>query len=221
MLSGKPSDSEKPGLAGDIQKLFSQKGTMEGKPTLFKALHLVLSRPGPLAIVFYRASHTLWKHGFHVIAELLWRMSYFLTGADIHPGADIGGGLRITHTSGIVIGKGVVVGRDVNILHGVTLGGSAKDRFGTPFLDGYPRIGDRTEIWAGAKVLGPVQVGNDCQIGANAVLVHDLADGAVYTPGREVISLRQEVAELTQKVADLTKELADLTLPSANDTTER
>ncbi|EQD54514.1 serine O-acetyltransferase, partial [mine drainage metagenome] len=148
-------------------------------------------------------------------------MNYFLTGADIHPGADIGGGLRITHTSGLVIGKGVVIGQDVNILHGVTLGGSAKDRFGTAFSDGYPLVGDRTEIWAGAKVLGPVQVGNDCQIGANAVLVHDLPDGAVYTPGREVASLRQEVADLTQKVADLTQEVASLRSPFDNDTQER
>ena len=86
-------------------------------------------------------------------------MSYLLTGADIHPGAEIGGGLRLTHTAGVVIGRGVRIGSNVTLLHGVTLGGSARGWFDGVYEDGYPDIGDETEIMAGAFVLGPIKVG--------------------------------------------------------------
>jgi serine O-acetyltransferase len=141
-------------------------------------------------------------------AELLWRVSYFLTGADIHPGARIGGGLRLTHTSGVVVGKGVRIGSNVTLLHGVTLGGSAKGWFDGVFEDGFPEIGDGTEIMAGAKVLGPIHVGRGCFIGANAVLARDLPDGEAYTPGRETRELRERVEELTRRVEELERKLA-------------
>src|SRR5205807_5755586 len=167
-----------------------------GKPWPGRALERGLTRPGPMAVAIYRVSHRVWLGGHETAAELLWRINHFLTGADIHPGADIGGGLRLTHTSGVVIGKGVRIGSDVTILHGVTLGGSAKGWFDGSFADGFPEIGDDTEIMAGAKILGPITVGRGCFVGANAVLARDLADGEAYTPGREVSELRQRVQEL-------------------------
>src|SRR5207244_7394702 len=114
-----------------------------------------------------------------------------------------GGGLRLTHTAGLVIGRGVKIGRDVTLLHGVTLGGSARGWFDGTFADGFPEIGDETEIMAGAKVLGPVKVGKRCFIGANAVLARDLPDGQAYTPGREVGELRKRVGEVEARLADL------------------
>ena len=197
--------SSPPGLRGDLARLFSDRGLQEGRPTPGRAFQRALTRPGPLAIVLYRASHRLWIRGLETPAELLWRLSYFLTGADIHPGAEIGGGLRLTHTSGVVIGKGVKIGSDVTLLHGVTLGGSARGWFDGVFADGYPTIGDRTEIMAGAKVLGPITVGRGCFIGANAVLARDLPDGEAYTPGRELSALRRRVEELEREVAELRK----------------
>jgi serine O-acetyltransferase len=190
------------GLRGDIARLFSDRGLEEGRPSLGRALQRVVTRPGPLAIVLYRASHNLWKRGMETPAEVVWRINYFLTGADIHPGAEIGGGLRLTHTSGLVIGRGVRIGSNVTILHGVTLGGSARGWFDGTFPDGYPEIGDETEIMAGAKVLGPIRVGRRCFIGANAVLARDLPDGEAYTPGREVAQLRQRVEELERRLAE-------------------
>jgi serine O-acetyltransferase len=156
-----------------------------------------------MAVAIYRASHWMWARGWESAAEIVWRINFFLTGADIHPGAEIGGGLRLTHTSGVVIGKGVKIGRNVTLLHGVTLGGSAKGWFDGVFADGFPVIGDDTEIMAGAKVLGPITVGRGCFIGANAVLARDLPDGEAYTPGREVAELRGRVRELEQRISEL------------------
>lgn len=191
------------GLKGDLARLFSKRGLHEGKPSFARALERVVTRPGPMAVALYRLSHELWEKGLETPAEVLWRLNLFFTGADIHPGAYIGGGLRLTHTSGVVIGKGVVIGSNVTLLHGVTMGGSARGWFDGVFKDGYPTVGDGTEIMAGACVLGPIQVGKGCFIGANAVLARDLADGEAYTPGRQVKELKAKVADLEARIADL------------------
>jgi serine acetyltransferase len=192
--------SDEKGLRGDIARLFSDRGLHEGRPTVPRAIQRVVTRPGPLAIVLYRVSHALWERGFETLAEVIWRVNYFITGADIHPGAEIGGGLRLTHTTGLVIGRGVKIGSNVTLLHGVTLGGSARGWFDGVFEDGFPEIGDETEIMAGACVLGPIQVGRHCFIGANAVLARDLPDGEAYTPGREVKDLRARVEALERRL---------------------
>jgi serine O-acetyltransferase len=196
------SDRMPRGLRGDLARLFSDRGLHEGRPSLPRAMERVVTRPGPLAIVLYRASHWLWIRGRETAAEVIWRINYFLTGADIHPGAEIGGGLRITHTSGLVIGRGVRIGDNVTLLHGVTLGGSARGWFDGTYEDGFPDIGDETEIMAGAKVLGPIRVGKRCFIGANAVLARDLPDGEAFTPGRETAELRRRVEELERRLAE-------------------
>lgn len=195
------------GLRGDIAKLFSAQGTHEGKPTIGKVIGRVLTRPGPLALALYRFSHVLWSRGWETAAELIWRVNLFLTGADIHPGAEIGPGLRITHTSGLVIGKGVRIGSNVTILHEVTLGGAGRAFFDETFTDGFPVIGDDTRIMVGAKVLGPVRVGNACYVGANAVLARDLPDGEAFTQGGGLRALRQRVEELEAELARLREEL--------------
>lgn len=196
-----------PGLRGDVAKLFSDAGTHEGRPSWRAALRRVLTRPGPLAVVLYRASNRLWHAGHPALAEGLWRLNLFVTGADIHPAAEIGGGLRLTHTSGLVIGRGARLGADMNVLHGVTIGGSGRRWFDPTFEDGLPEIGDSTEIWAGAKVLGAVKVGRRCHIGANAVLTRDLPDGASYTVGQPVRDLRRRVEDLEATVRELRERL--------------
>jgi serine O-acetyltransferase len=205
-MSAEAEENEKlpEGIRGDVARLFSAHGLHEGQPSLGRALERVATRPGPGAIALYRASHALWVRGgaYETFAELVWRFNLFLTGADIHPGAEIAGGLRLTHTSGVVIGRGVRIGQNVTLLHGVTLGGSAKGWFDGVFEDGFPEIGDDTEIMAGAAVLGPIKVGRGCFIGANAVLARDLPDGEAYTPGREVKELRKRVTELEKKLGE-------------------
>jgi serine O-acetyltransferase len=197
------SDGRQEGLKGDIARLFSDRGTHAGRPSLGRAIQRAITRPGALAILLYRAGHSLWVRGWATPAELVWRLNFFLTGADIHPGAEIGGGLRLTHTSGLVIGKGVRIGSNVTLLHEVTMGGSSRGFFEEGAVDGFPTVGDGTKVAAGAKLLGPITVGRDCFIGANAVVARDLNDGTVYTPGREVSELRSRVQELEAQVAEL------------------
>ena len=198
------------GLRGDISRLRSSTGTHDGRPSLTRVIERVLTRPGPLALATYRLSHALWRRGWATAAEVIWRLNYFLTGADIHPGAEIGGGLRLTHTTGLVIGKGVRIGSGVTLLHDVTLGGSSRGFFEEGAIDGFPTIGDDSKIAAGAKVLGPITVGRGCFVGANAVLTRDLADGTVYTPNRETAELRRRVERLEQELTML-KRLLDST----------
>ncbi|HEY7876412.1 MAG TPA: serine O-acetyltransferase [Actinomycetota bacterium] len=198
------------GLRGDIARLMSAGGTHEGRPTIGRAIQRVLTRPGPLAIVLYRASHKLWTRGLETPAELLWRLNYFLTGADIHPGAEIAGGLRLTHTTGLVIGKGARIGANVTLLHGVTLGGSSRGFFAddSERPDGFPTIGEGSKIAAGAKLLGPITIGRECFVGANAVVAKDLPDGTVFNPGREVADLRTRVEELERELLELKEALS-------------
>jgi len=204
-----PPASADGGLRGDIRRLLSAKGTHGGRPSLGKVVQRVLTRPGPLAIALYRGSHWLWKRRLETIAELVWRFNYFLTGADIHPGADIAGGLRVTHTSGLVVGKGVKIGPNVTLLHGVTLGGSSRGFFDPGAPDGFPEVGADSKIAAGAKILGPVKVGRGAFIGANAVVSRDVPDGAVFTPGREMSELRRRVQELEAEVRELRRSVED------------
>jgi serine O-acetyltransferase len=202
-----PGDAETrypEGIRGDLSRLFAAQGGLhDGKPSVGHALERVLTRPGPMALALYRTGHALWVRGYETPAELIWRLNTFLTGADIHPGAESGGGLRLTHTAGLVIGKGVKIGSNVTLLHGVTLGGSARGWFDGVFADGFPTIGDGTEIMAGACVLGPITVGKACFIGANAVLARDLPDGEAYTPGKQIKELRERVSDLENKVREL------------------
>ncbi|MDQ4143723.1 MAG: hypothetical protein M3198_08275 [Actinomycetota bacterium] len=197
------------GLKGDIARLLSPEGTHGGKPSLGKAIQRAITRPGPLAILLYRLAHRLWQRGWQTPAEIIWRLNLFLTGADIHPGAEIAGGLRLTHTSGLVIGRDVRIETNVTLLHGVTLGGSSRGFFDEGFTDGFPTIREGTKIAAGAAVLGPVTVGKGCFIGANAVVGKDLPDGTVYTPGRQVSELGRRIEALEAELADLKSRLAE------------
>jgi serine acetyltransferase len=200
---GEAGKKSRPGIRGDLDRLLSGRGTYGGPPGLRAAVRRVVTRPGPMAIVLYRAAHWLWIRHHQLAAELLWRVSVTLTGADIHPGAEIGGGFKVVHTVGLTIARGAKVGEDVMILHGVTLGGSGRAYADGTFADGPPTIGDGTEIWAGAKVLGPIAVGRNCRIGANAVLTRDLPDGATYTVADHARRLEQRVAELEHLLAEV------------------
>ncbi|MBO0713218.1 MAG: hypothetical protein J2P59_00580, partial [Acidimicrobiales bacterium] len=189
-----------PGLKGDLDRMLADQEALTGRRSMAEALERALTRPGPLAIVVYRIAHRLWASGHPVLAELLWRLNLALTGADIHPAAEIGGGLRMTHTSGVVISREARIGSNVTIAPQVTIGGSARGWFDSAIPDGSPDIGDGTEIWAGAKVLGPIKVGRRCHIGANAVLARDLPDGASITPGQPLRALTERVAKLEARL---------------------
>ena len=130
---------------------------------------ILLTSPGLHAIWTYRAAHVLWKRGAKLPAMVIAQGARSLTGVEIHPGAVIGRRFFIDHGMGVVIGETAEVGDDVMLYHGVTLGGRSMER-----TKRHPTVEDGVTIGAGARVIGPVTLGHEAQIGANAVVVKDV-----------------------------------------------
>jgi len=147
-----------------------------------KALEIVLYASF-WAMLLHRLAHPLHRLGLPFVPRLLSQVARFLTGIEIHPGAVIGRGLFIDHGMGVVIGETAIVGEDVLLYHGVTLGG-VDSRPGRR----HPRLGNGVMVGAGAKVLGPVTVGDGARIGAQAVVLASVPPGrtAVGAPARIV-----------------------------------
>ncbi len=139
-------------------------------PSARSLVEIALGYPGVHAVWIHRLSHRLWQSaGLRLPARLLSQASRFLTGIEIHPGARLGRRLFIDHGMGVVIGETAEVGDDVLLFHGVTLGGRSM-RKGKR----HPTLGDHVTVGAGAKILGPVSIGANAQIGANAVVITDV-----------------------------------------------
>jgi serine O-acetyltransferase len=155
----------------------------ERDPAARTTLEIILCYPGLHAIWGHRLSHWLWINNFKLIGRACSALTQWLTGVDIHPGASFGPGLFIDHATGVVIGETANVGANVTIYQGVTLGGTSFDRGKR-----HPSVGDRVTIGAGAKILGPVAIGNDSRIGANAVVVKPVPANSVVVgiPGQVV-----------------------------------
>ena len=164
-------------LREDIRCVF------ERDPAASSAWEIVLSYPGFHAVVHHRAAHWLWNHRLRWLARLLAAVSRLVTGIEIHPAARIGRRFFIDHGMGVVIGETAEIGDDVTLYHGVTLGGTSWDRGKR-----HPTLGNDVVVGAGAKVLGPIDVGAGSRIGSNAVVVKDIPEGStvVGIPGRVV-----------------------------------
>ncbi|MDI6874459.1 serine O-acetyltransferase [Candidatus Solincola sp.] len=178
LLNSLSREGEPEGLLGDVRALFSEGGTLQGAADLRQALRVLLVKPGVQALLFYRFYRWLYLHGLRLIPEILARINYLLTGAEIDPGAEIGPGCRIWHTAGVTIGRGVKIGRDVWILHNVTLGGRGASPF-DPGEEGYPRIGDGAILYTGVTVLGNVEIGPGAVIGAHSLVLDDVPAGSL------------------------------------------
>ncbi len=137
----------------------------------FYVLESLLFENGYQAVVLYRLASWFKHRGVPVLGPFFARLSLFLTGVDIAPGAVIGPGLRISHGTGIVIGDGARIGRDAVLLHQVTLGAPSDRRLGQ-----MPKVGDRVFIGAGAKLIGGITVGDDVFIGVDAVVTRNIPD---------------------------------------------
>lgn len=142
-------------------------------PAAKSKLEVLMLYPCVHAVLAYRLTHYLYKHKLFFLARLISQLSRFFTGIEIHPGAKIGKGLFIDHGMGVVIGETAEVGDNVTIYHGVTLGGTGKHKGKR-----HPTIGDNVLIGTGAKILGPITVGNNAKIGANSVVLHNVPEGA-------------------------------------------
>ena len=128
------------------------------------------------AIICYRISHWLWCHRCRFLARLLSQIAKWLTGVEIHPAATIGRRLVIDHGMGIVIGETSIIGDDVMLYHGVTLGGQVLTQ-----TKRHPTLENNVTVGAGAKVLGPVTVGENSSVGANAVVTKDVPSDSIAT----------------------------------------
>ncbi len=129
-----------------------------------------LCSSGYHGILFYRLAHKLWVKNWCLTARLISQFARFLTGVEIHPGAKIGKNLFIDHGMGTVIGETAVIGDNVTMYHGVTLGGISL----TTRSKRHPTIEDNVIIGSGAQILGPITIGKNAKIGANATVVKDV-----------------------------------------------
>ncbi len=140
--------------------------------------------PGLHALVWHRTvTNPLWRRGFRWLARWLAHWSRWLTGIEIHPGATIGRRVFIDHGMGIVVGETAEIGDDSTLYHGVTLGGTSWNKGKR-----HPTLGRGVVVGAGAKILGPILIGDNAKIGSNAVVVRDVAAHAtaVGIPARIV-----------------------------------
>lgn len=143
-------------------------------PATTGRLEAFLCSSGYHGILFYRLSHKLWLKKWHLSARLISQLGRFFTGVEIHPGAKIGKNFFIDHGMGTVIGETAVIGDNVTMYHGVTLGGTKS--FSGISGKRHPTIKDNVVIGSGAQILGPITVGKNAKVGANATVVKDVAD---------------------------------------------
>ncbi len=167
----------------------------ERDPAARSAWEVVTCYPGFHALLIHRLSNRLWRARLKWLARFLAHFGRWLTGIEIHPGANIGRRVFIDHGMGVVIGETAEIGDDSTLYHGVTLGG-------TSWNEGkrHPTLGKGVIVGAGAKILGPIRIGDRAKIGSNAVVVKDVPEGAtaVGIPARildEARAAREKKAE--------------------------
>ncbi len=164
-------------LRNDIHAVF------ERDPAARTILEVLFNYPGLHAVWGHRLSHWLWLHGFKFLGR--WVSQWFrgFTGIEIHPGATIGPGFFIDHGMGVVIGETAEVGANVTLYHQVTLGGTSLHKGKR-----HPTLEDDVVVGTGAKILGPVTIGEGSRIGANAVVVKSVPPNSVVVgvPGQVI-----------------------------------
>jgi serine O-acetyltransferase len=173
-----------------IQRDFNAALSMD--PAATSRIEVVLTYAGFHALLFYRFAHWLSRKRVPFVPRALSQFARFITGIEIHPGAMIGSGLFIDHGMGVVIGETAEIGDNVTLFQGVTLGGTGKQRGKR-----HPTIGSHVVVGAGAKVLGPITIGDYVKIGANSVVLQDVPDHStvVGIPGRIVRIKDERVAD--------------------------
>jgi serine O-acetyltransferase len=178
-------------LTEDVNSVFARDPAARGFG------EVLTTYPGVHAIVLHRLSHRLWTAGLRGFARWLSMIARWLTGIEIHPGARIGRRLFIDHGMGVVVGETAEIGDDCTLYHGVTLGGTTWEKGKR-----HPTLGNNVVVGAGAKVLGPIHIGDGARIGSNAVVVKSVPPEAtvVGIPGR-VVERREGPAPHRQEIA--------------------
>lgn len=187
-------------------------------PAARSALEVLLLYQGVHALILHRFAHWFYQHKMFFIARLISQISRFLTLIEIHPGAQMGHGILIDHGSGVVIGETAVVGDNCTIYQGVTLGGVGLNKGKR-----HPTLGNNVTVGCGAKILGAFEVGDNCSIAANAVLLKPLEDNVTAAgiparpvkkdgmkiPGKPTVNT-EEIERLNKRIACLEQEIRHL-----------
>ena len=165
-------------------------------PAAKSKLSLILTYPGVKAVFFHRIANFFQLAKFYLVARMISQLSRFLTGIEIHPGAKIGKNLFIDHGMGVVIGETSAIGNNVTIYHMATLGGIAPSINSNDQrqVKRHPTLGDCVVVGSGAQILGPVIIGANAKIGANAVVTKDVPENAVMVgiPAKNVGTATEE-----------------------------
>ena len=163
----------------------------ERDPAARNAFEILTTYPGLHAVMAHRLAHWFWRRDFKWLARVLSTVARLFTGIEIHPGAIIGRRFFIDHGMGVVIGETAVIGDDCTLYHGVTLGGTTWQKGKR-----HPTLGRDVVVGAGAKVLGPIEIGDGARIGSNAVVVKSVPAGAtaVGVPGRIIEATQDATA---------------------------
>ncbi len=179
---------------------------MARDPAARSRIEVVLCYPGFHALLFHRLTHGAWRRGWRLFARFVSHIGRMLTAIEIHPGATIGRRFFIDHGSGAVIGETAEIGDDVTLYHDVTLGGISLDPGKR-----HPTLEDGVIVGSGAQILGPITVGAGARIGANAVVLKDVAPGVtmVGIPARQVLPRGRNAAQEFVAYGTPVGELAD------------
>jgi serine O-acetyltransferase len=180
-------------IRDDIRSVF------ERDPAARSTLEVLLTYPGLHAVWSHRIAHRLWRMRLKLLARLLSQLTRWLTGIEIHPGATIGKRFFIDHGMGVVIGETAEIDDDCTLYHGVTLGGTSWEK-----AKRHPTLGKNVVVGAGAKILGPITIGDNARVGSNSVVVKDVPAGAtvVGIPGRIVLAKDDVNSEKRRAMAE-------------------
>ncbi len=188
-------------FSSDVEAAFQK------DPAARNLVEVLTAYPGIQAILLHRVAHFFWDLGLPYVPRLISHIARQITGIEIHPGAKIGKNFFIDHGSGTVIGETAEIGDNVTIYQNVTLGGTTLSRGKR-----HPTLGDNVVVGAGAKVLGPLKIGNNVKIGANSVVTKDIPDNSVVVgvPGRIVAREGKKIPKVDLHHADLPDPIVEI-----------
>ena len=196
----------------DVRSVFAR------DPAARNVFEVLTCYSGVQAVLFYRLTHFLWRYRLYWLARFISTFARWVTGIEIHPGAVIGRRFFIDHGMGVVIGETSIIGDDCMLYHGVTLGGTTWDK-----VKRHPTLKNGVVIGAGAKILGPIILGENVRVGSNSVVVRSIDDNetVVGIPGRIVRKKAEDGDSFDSYAANSSGTSNDPTIQAVNSLIER
>jgi serine O-acetyltransferase len=196
----------------DVRSVFAR------DPAARNVFEVLTCYSGVQAVLLYRLTHFLWRYRLYWLARFISTFARWVTGIEIHPGAVIGRRFFIDHGMGVVIGETAVIGDDCMLYHGVTLGGTTWDK-----VKRHPTLKNGVVIGAGAKILGPIILGENVRVGSNSVVVRSIDDNetVVGIPGRIVRKKAEDGDSFDSYAANSSGTSNDPTIQAVNSLIDR